>query len=88
MKPTLSDGEIVWIDYSKQAISEIKKGDIVLFKNPQSSNLIIKRVTNLDFEKGFWMRGDNRYPLESTDSETFGYVQRESLKGRILSNNG
>ncbi|MBJ24185.1 MAG: hypothetical protein CMB64_05885 [Euryarchaeota archaeon] len=87
MEPALSNGQIVWVDYSKKAISEIKKDDIVLFRNPLGSNLIVKRVSEINLEKGFWMRGDNRFPLESTDSEKFGYVKKTHLKGKILSKN-
>lgn len=87
MYPTLKDGQLVWVDYTSETIRKVKIGDILLFKNPQGDNLIIKRLTKIDNEKGFWMRGDNQFPLESTDSNNFGYVNRILMKGKILDNN-
>jgi len=85
MKPTFIDGQIVWVDYSNRSLEKIKKNDIILFKNPEGNNLIVKRVAKINPEKGFWMKGDNSYPLESTDSEKFGYVKKELLRGVISS---
>ncbi len=84
MNPTLNDGQIVLVDYSEKALNELKIGDIVLFKNPMGFNLIVKRIEEYDENKGFWLKGDNAIPLESTDSEMYGYVKSELLKGKIL----
>ncbi|MED5271653.1 MAG: S26 family signal peptidase [Candidatus Thermoplasmatota archaeon] len=84
MSPTIKNGEFKWVDYSKKALEMLKVGDIVLFKNPFGKNLIVKRIDNIDIEKGYWMKGDNKNILESTDSETFGYVKSQNLKGKVL----
>ncbi|MBJ99928.1 MAG: hypothetical protein CMB48_02955 [Euryarchaeota archaeon] len=83
MLPTLRNGQITWVDYSKDALKNLKIGDVVLFKNPFGKNLIVKRIFKFDENKGFWMKGDNKNILESTDSEVFGYVKFELLKGKI-----
>ncbi|RAH13643.1 MAG: hypothetical protein CMB56_007350 [Methanobacteriota archaeon] len=87
MNPAIQDGQIVWVDYSKEGLIKINIGDILLFKNPQGKNLIIKRVSKIDPNKGYWMTGDNNFPLESTDSNKFGYVKSEYLRGKILFHN-
>jgi signal peptidase I len=84
MCPTLNDGDIKWVDYSKNTLNDLKNGDIVLFKNPMGKNLIVKRIERHDQDKGYWMKGDNRFPLESSDSEMFGHIKLEHLKGKIL----
>ena len=43
-----------------------------------------ERINNIDIEKGYWMKGDNKNILESTDSETFGHVKSQNLKGKVL----
>ena len=83
MLPTLRNGQIVWVDYSKETLNNLKIGDVVLFKNPFGKNLIVKRIVRVDKNKGFWMKGDNKNILESTDSGTFGHVNFELLKGKI-----
>ena len=83
MSPTLTNGQIVWVDYSIKSLKLLKKGDVVLFRNPFGVNLIVKRIEHYDEDKGFWMKGDNNKGLESSDSELFGYVKFELLRGRI-----
>lgn len=84
MKPTLNDGDIKWVDYSKSALNNLKKGDIVLFMNPRGENLIVKRIEHYDQNKGYWLKGDNKFPLESSDSDVFGHIKLEQLKGKVL----
>ena len=84
MSPTLENGQVVWVDYSKKTLKELKIGDIVLFRNPIGENLVIKRIQKYDENKGFWLKGDNKIPLESTDSGVYGHVKKELLKGKIL----
>ena len=83
MAPSLKDGHIVWVDYSKHCLNNLKNGDVVLFRNPFGENLIVKRIEHYDENKGFWMKGDNNKILESTDSNVFGYVKFELLKGKV-----
>ena len=84
MSPTIKNGDLKWVDYSKNTLEILKIGDIVLFRNPFGKNLIVKRINNIDIEKGFWMKGDNKNILESTDSETFGHVKSQNIKGKVL----
>jgi len=84
MAPTIKNGEAKWADYSKNALDSLKIGDVALFRNPFGKNLIVKRIEKYDPVKGFWMKGDNKKALESTDSETFGFVHLELMKGKIL----
>ena len=64
-------------------VENLKKGDIALFRNPFGDNLIVKRVNHYNQEKGYWMKGDNNRIMESSDSEMFGYVKHDLLRGRI-----
>jgi nickel-type superoxide dismutase maturation protease len=59
-----------------------KIGHIVLVSHPQRTMTLIKRVVGPVKDGKVHVRGDN--PAASTDSDHFGPVSVESLKGRVL----
>ncbi|MGL4589671.1 MAG: signal peptidase I [Mycoplasmatales bacterium] len=80
MEPTLKNNDYVL--YMKKFYS-IKKGDVVIYRNIDINigNKIIKRVTKIEGEKVF-LNGDNQ--KESTDSDQFGFVDREGIVGKVI----
>ena len=82
MLPLLKPEEEVLLDRSSYQNSLPKIGDIVVVKHPTKHNLqIIKRVTDVSENGGYFIRGDN--PEESTDSRQFGAIKLEQIVGRV-----
>lgn len=88
MLPSLSPGD--WA--LAVAASRYRRGDVVVVEHPGNPGLeIVKRVVALPGDlapdgrilgaEEFWIEGDR--PESSTDSRSFGPVQREHLKARV-----
>ena len=79
MTPTLDDGDVVLI--VRGGYKNV--GDVVLAQHPYKQSItILKRITAIDENGRFELRGDN--PGESTDSRTFGGVPVEHIKGKVV----
>lgn len=94
MTPTLSDGDIVFVEKLTHHFS-IQKNDVLIFRYPRfdKKETDIKRVYGVPLEtitlgntemylgkEDYFMAGDNRQ--ESTDSRDFGTVQMEHIIGK------
>lgn len=77
MLPTISSGSLVFVS----SLLPIRKGHIVLVKDPRDGKKLLKRVQNIIDDKIFVI-GDNAE--ESTDSRTFGPVPYASILGRMI----
>ncbi len=84
MEPTLGHGTIVLVDTAayKKALPQV--GDVVLVRHPfQPPNKMIKRITAVSEDGGYFLQGDNPDSLASTDSRSFGHVRYSHLLGKI-----
>ena len=80
MFPTLKDGDFVLINPHV----EPKAGDIVLARHPfKKSVKIVKRIREIATEGSFFLIGDNL--PESTDSRSFGAINRKDILGKVVS---
>jgi len=81
MLPVLQPGEeVLMIPYNAANCPQV--GDIVVAVHPTQPNLpLIKRVTAVLEDGCCFLQGDN--PEESTDSRTFGWVDPETIMGRV-----
>ena len=82
MSPTLKEGDIVF--YKKYLInkSNLKVGQVVIFRHPIQDRIQIKRIKQIK-ENCIEVIGDNsKY---STDSRSFGFVQNEKIIGIVTS---
>lgn len=88
MRPALEPGD--WA--VAVAVARIGRGDVVVLEHPDRPGYeMVKRVRSIPGDvapdgtvlaaDAFWVEGDA--PDESTDSRTFGPVQRSSVKGRV-----
>lgn len=59
----------------------LKKGDVVVLRDPRDGRLVLKRIINVD-ESGYFVKGDNE--KESTDSRTFGMIDRKDILGKVI----
>jgi signal peptidase I len=47
MSPTLGDGDIVFLESASLRFSRLRRGEVVGFRAPRSSNILLKRVVGL-----------------------------------------
>ena len=82
MSPTFREGDKVF--YKKYLInkSNLKVGQIVIFKHPIQERIQIKRIKQIK-ENCIEVSGDNS--KDSTDSKSFGFVQNEKIVGIVTS---
>jgi nickel-type superoxide dismutase maturation protease len=78
MLPTLKDGDEV---LSEPPLN-LRIGDIVIAKHPFRITPIIKRITNISVDNKFFLSGDN--PDESTDSRSFGEINKKDIFGKVV----
>jgi len=76
MSPLLSNGDEVLFDpYTDQTLNI---GDILLFKHPyKKNNKLVKRITKIKGDSLYFLEGDNS--ANSSDSKTFGYINKKSI---------
>ena len=82
MSPTFKEGDKIF--YKKYLInkSNLKVGQIVIFKHPIQDRIQIKRIKQIK-ENCIEVIGDNSN--YSTDSKSFGFVQNEKIIGIVTS---
>lgn len=93
MSPTYSDSETVFVfrwAYGLQAPfihryivqwGEVKKGDIVVLREPARHKRVVKRCNDTRNGK-IYVLGDN--PEKSRDSRHYGYIARSKIEGKVL----
>ena len=82
MSPTFKEGDKVF--YKKYLIykSNLKVGQVVIFRHPIQERIQIKRIKQIK-ENCIEVIGDNsKY---SNDSKSFGFVQNEKIIGIVTS---
>ena len=78
MRPALQNGDVVLIQANKAP----EVGDVVVAQHPfKQSVRVTKRVARVD-PAGYELRGDD--PDESTDSRTFGLIERRLILGKVV----
>lgn len=79
MHPTLKPGDRVLVDKD----SAINVGDVVVAAHPfKSSVKIVKRVATIESGGRMLLFGDNQN--ESSDSRTFGSINRNDIMGKVV----
>lgn len=78
MEPTYHDGDVIIV----RSTSSYKKNDAVVCHDPRSTErLLIKRIHEMT-SNAYEVLGDN--PHASTDSRSFGAVQKEHIIGKVI----
>ena len=82
MSPTFKTGDHVLYRKYVKSKSNLKVGQVVIFLHPTKDRIQIKRIKQLK-ENSIEVIGDNlKY---STDSRSFGFVQKEKIIGIVTS---
>jgi nickel-type superoxide dismutase maturation protease len=82
MLPDVSPGERVLVNRAAYWLRQPSAGDLVVLRDPRDRRrLLLKRIEGAEGER--WrVAGANAG--ESTDSRTFGPVERELIVGKVL----
>lgn len=81
MYPTLKQGDTVLVNRLSYRFKKPSVGDIVLVEKPKELRVIVKRVSEIKNDL-YFLSGDNK--KESTDSSTFGYIEKKNILGKML----
>ena len=82
MEPTLMEGDS--IIFEEISTKKILINDIVLAHHPFKKNIkIIKRVSKIKNDKSFFLSGDNNELGNNSDSNSFGYIEKNNIIGII-----
>ena len=83
MEPTLSPGDVVFVDTDAYATSLPADGDVVVATHPHDADLeIVKRVEFTD-DGGAYLKSDNLSEVDAADSRRFGLVPFDLILGRV-----
>ena len=84
MYPTLAEGATVLIDTSAYQHQMPQIADVVLAQHPfQPNTKMIKRITAVTDNGRYFLQGDNPDSLASTDSRSFGAVNRAHILAKV-----
>ncbi|MEK7571184.1 MAG: nickel-type superoxide dismutase maturation protease [Patescibacteria group bacterium] len=81
MSITLQNGQHILVNRCAFFFKQPQVGDIVAAKDPRDGKILIKRIAKKEKQKYFLM-GDN--PAHSTDSRTFGMIDRKNILGKVI----
>lgn len=86
MTPTLQPKDLILVNPNAYLDTSPQVGNIVLARRPHHNNLIIvKRVRQVREDGACFLIGDNSFPLESTDSRSYGFVPSQLILGQVTS---
>jgi len=81
MTPAVGSGERVLVNRLAYWLREPKRGDLVVVRDPRdTARLLLKRIDR-EADGGWLVLGDN--PAASTDSRTFGPVDKSLIVGKV-----
>lgn len=81
MAPALLPGDTVVVNRFAYRFAPPRPGDVVVFRDPRTERLSVKRIEALVGSGSVFLVGDNR--SESVDSRHFGSVAAHRIIGRV-----
>lgn len=81
MSPSLNPGDTVFASPLPYFFSSPRKNDIIICQDPRDKRVLVKRLVRIDNNK-YFVAGDN--PSSSTDSRTFGLINRRGIIGKVI----
>ena len=86
MTPTLQPKDLILVNPNAYVNNFPQVDDIVVAQHPHRNSLtIVKRVREIREDGACFLIGDNSFPLESTDSHSYGFVASELILGQVTS---
>jgi nickel-type superoxide dismutase maturation protease len=85
MEPLCKEGDFVVLDKLSYLMFRPRVGDTVVLRHPKQNRLLLKYITKEKIEDSslfYWVEGVNK--TESSDSRSFGWIQREMILGRAI----
>jgi len=84
MEPTLSEGDVVFVDRRAYRNSAPADLDLVVAEHPQQRQLKIVKRVEFTTEQGAYLRSDNTDALDAGDSRRFGVVPTSLIVGQVV----
>lgn len=85
MEPTLTAGQVVFVDSRSYVSVAPTDLDVVVAKHPHRGDVeVIKRV-EFTTDEGAYLVSDNVTAVDAEDSRRFGVVPFELISGRVVS---
>lgn len=81
MFPTYKANQKLLLRTWDQSRATLTVGDVIVFSHPVTKQKIIKRIAEIKKEK-LYVLGDNK--KESTDSRSFGWIDKKSIIGKVI----
>lgn len=81
MSPLYQNGDYVIVSRVSFLLNKPKVGNIAVLRDPRDGKVLIKRITGIENNK-YFVEGDSK--SMSTDSRHFGYLDRESIIGKVI----
>ena len=81
MYPRIQPGQVVIVNRYAYFFSQPEINDVLVFRQPDSGRLMIKRVSAIADGPVYYVTGDNSQ--ESLDSRHFGVLTRDTIIGRV-----
>ena len=81
MESTYREGDRLFVSRILYLVTSPGINDVVVVKDPRDGRLLLKRITKIIGGK-YFVEGDN--PDSSTDSRTFGEIERENILGKVF----
>ena len=81
MTPTFVSGEKVLAISYHFLFKKPRVGEIVIVKLSKERKSFLKRIVKIK-QNTYFVLGDNK--KESTDSRSFGWIKKESIKGKVF----
>ena len=78
MSPAFKSGDTVLVNKLSYFLNRPNIGDVVVLRQKK---FIIKRIAKIEGGK-YFVTGDNK--KESTDSKSFGWINREEIVGKVI----
>lgn len=81
MYPRIQPGQVIIVNRYAYLFTQPEIDDVLVFIQPDSNRLMIKRVSAIADGPVYYVTGDNR--RESLDSRHFGVLTRDAIIGRV-----
>lgn len=81
MLPIYKHGDTVFVSSLPYLFSAPKIDDIVVCLDPRDKRILIKRIKKVKDNK-YFIAGDNQ--LESTDSKSFGMINKSNILAKVI----
>ena len=82
MEPHIAEGSKILVSRVAYLFVDPEPNEVIVLKHPTENIPVIKRVRHISDDGQIFVVGDNLN--HSTDSRHFGYIERNSVIGKVM----